>query len=365
MKGKGVASYGSQWFCREVELRARRRLMKACMCFWVLAGAVVRASADEYEAAGEIEQTLFKADGGVQLIKRSRFTVFVKSSSWLIETIDHDESGKPLIARETGCVNGGEVHEVSGRVKEQAVPGGNRPRGSWNVASVVSNNVPVGQTDDYLVCHLWLVFASAHYFSSLSNNWLTPVYDLNASVSVNPSLKREARWDLISGPGSLPLKVVYLGAGGVTNATYSATGVTNAGPVMLPSGFVFEERVGFGYAPGPSIPGGTTPAYHVRKRAVAAIGGFRPVCSRSDLLPTATGKTMVIDRRLPQEEARDPKSMYIVQDGVKWLPVEAAKKANVITPAPRKHSHAVTAVFCGVVVLAAVALFFLVRGKPK
>ena len=45
-----------------------------------------------------------------------------------------------------------------------------------------SNNVPVGEADDDFLCHLWLMFASGCYFENLATNWLTPVYDINASV---------------------------------------------------------------------------------------------------------------------------------------------------------------------------------------
>ena len=177
-------------------------------------------------------------------------------------------------------------------INEPKPTGGPSGSRTLNFATIVSNSVPVAQMDDYLVCHLWLMFASGCYFKDLSTNWLTPGYDLNASTLVDPKLKREAKWELINGPGSLPLSVDYLETSRLgntperTNASYLATGLTNAGAVKLPSGFVFEQK------------------FSTRKRAVATVTDVRPVCSRSDLLPATSGKTVVDDRRLAAEAVR-------------------------------------------------------------
>jgi hypothetical protein len=232
---------------------------------------------------------------------RSKFTVFVKDCSWLIQTTDHDEAGKALVERETACANGAEVYEV------QRPPSGNstEARRSGNYATIVSNNVPVGQSDAYLVCHLWEMFASGCYFEELSTNWITPVYDLNASAAVSPDLKREAKWELINGQGSLPLSVVYFESGRLqsgprrTNATYTATGVTNVGGIKVPSGFVFELRTSSRFASGPVISGTTNAAYRIRKQVAATVTSVREGCSRKDLSPAASGMTIVIDHRLP------------------------------------------------------------------
>jgi hypothetical protein len=270
------------------------------LSFLSLLNLVFSVSATEYEVDGEIVQTVFRQDGGVQSTQLSSFTVFVKDCSWLIQTIDHDEAGKQLLKRETACVNSAEIYEVDGPPVRANATGGHAGGRSWNVASIVSNNVPVGQADDYFVSHLWLMFASGCYFAKLSTNWITPVYDLNASAPIHPELKRQAQWELMNGPGSLPSSVTYLGTADVpTNATYLATSITNAGDVRIPSGFVFELKVAYGFAPGPILPGESAPSYHIRKRAVATVSKVRPVCSRDDLLPEADGTTTVIDRRLP------------------------------------------------------------------
>jgi hypothetical protein len=327
-------------------------------------GSVAAACATEYELDGRVDQTLFKQDGTVQLVSESRFTVFVKDRVWLVRTTRCDPSGEPLAVCETGCTNGTEVYEVQGSVHlADAATRGQGSR-SWNVASIVSNNVPVGTTDGYVICHLWLMFASGSYFADLRTNWLTPVYDVNASVAVNPKLKQEAKWELIGGPGSLPTSVTFLDAYGRTNATYVATGVTNTGSALVPTGFIFEHRIGANrFAPGPLGATEATASYHFRKRAVATVTAVRPYCSRADLLPATKGLTMVIDRRVTNSVPPGGSlPMYVVRTGAQWVPVPAAKSMYVASAAPPKRPRKVAVLLCAsVLVVSALILFRLLR----
>jgi hypothetical protein len=173
------------------------------------------------------------------------------------------------------------------------------------------------------------MFASGGYFANLSTDRLTPGYDLNASVSVHPEMKWQAKWKLIDGTGSLPLKVTYWNSpdeGGDIDATYVATGVTNAGGIQVPSGFVFERRIQSGFAPGPIPLGGTVPDYRIYKRAVATVTAVRPDCSRSSLMPTAEGMTFVIDERLVRGDEMGKPIYYNFANGVQWLSLPDAKK---------------------------------------
>jgi hypothetical protein len=326
-------------------LRSWEQILVRCSCVCLLLGGVSVASAADYEVDGHVEQTLYKRDGGVSALQKSQFTVYVKGCSWLIRTTQSDTNGKPVSASETAFVNGTEVYELSGQANNRntAIGGGT----SRNMASIESNNVPTGQKLGYYVCHLWLMYASGCYFDHRSNSWLTPAYDLNASVNVEPNLKRKAIWELIDGPGSLPKNVLYYQVYDdyMTNvssidATYTATGVTNAGTIKIPSGFVFENRIRTGYLPGPDPPGRTRPAYGIWKRAVGTVTAVRPYCSRKDLTPTAKGKTMVVDRRVFQEQGSKlaPNSLtyYVSEANVPWLPFAQAKKAYVVPQAPPK-----------------------------
>jgi hypothetical protein len=233
---------------------------------------------------------------------------------------------------------------------------GQIPRG-LNQALIFSNNCPVGRTEGYFVCHIWMMFASGCAFQNLTTNWIRPVYDLNASADVHPNLRRKAQWELIDGPGSLPKKVSYYGYSNYVDetnmnnntlaATYTATGVTNAGTIKIPSGFVFEwEKHAFGYvAPYGSVPRQPAPTDHLRKQAVGIVTAVRPYCSRKDLTPTAIGQTMVIDLRPWQEPGSTMSATilkyYVTRDGVEWLPFAKAQKAYVVqgaspTPAATK-----------------------------
>ena len=93
--------------------RFSHRLAQGVLVILLLIASVT-VSAAEYELDGEIVQRLFRQDGGVQSVQQVAFAVFVKDCSWLIQTIDHDESGNQFIKRETACVNGTEIYEVDG-----------------------------------------------------------------------------------------------------------------------------------------------------------------------------------------------------------------------------------------------------------
>lgn len=317
--------------------------MKASWVCLFLFSILIPTLAAEYEVDGKIEQTIYNRDGSVAILQKSQFTVFVRDCAWLIRTTQNDTNGRPVTARETACVNGAEIYEVAGRSDAGNTRAG-RGSPSANLATVVSNNVPVGRNNGYFVSHLWMMFASGCYFASLTNDLITPVYDVNASVDVNPNYKLKAKWGLTDGPGSLPLNVIFTNdiVGSPIIATYTATGVTNAGAINIPSGFVFEHRINFtaGFLPGPFLPGKKYPEYGIRKRAVATVTAVRPHCSRSDLTPTAKGKTMVLDQRPLQEPGSkaSPTNLtyYVVQDGVQRLPYAKAKKDYVVRKTPPK-----------------------------
>src|SRR5208283_2877624 len=149
----------------------------ALLCF--LLSVAVTASAVEYEVDGQIEQTLFKMDGSVQSVEQAKFTVFVRDCSWLIQTTFLDKDGNPFSRNETACPNGALIYSVGVDIGKNNAPGGRRGISGLNVANICSNNVPVGETDDDFICHIWQMFASGCYFEKLTTNWITPVYDLS------------------------------------------------------------------------------------------------------------------------------------------------------------------------------------------
>jgi hypothetical protein len=156
--------------------------------------------------------------------------------------------------------------------------------------------VPVGQLDNAIIGHLWLMFASQCYWPTLTDSRLTPVYDWQASVMAGgQNRKVPAKWELLAGAGSLPKDVQYLGGWGQTNGWYHTTGTKMAGDVVVPSGFFFEEnQIGAEVDP-------TTLTHKIvrRKRVDVTVTDVRAGCSRTNLLPLPGPVTMVMDLRVP------------------------------------------------------------------
>ena len=336
------------------------------MTLFLLLGTIVKTSAAQYEVDGQIEQTIYKMDGSIQTEQKARFTVFVKDCSWLVQTTNFDEDGNPLSVNETASTNGGLIYSITVPINHDFGRFGGGASGPFQ-ANIYSNNVPVGATDGDDIGHLWLVFASGYHLKNLSTNWLTPVYDVNASASVNRSLKRWAKWDLVNGPGSLPTNVTYF-QGGVDSpidATYVATGVTNAGNLRITGGFVFEQRVGAQFAPGPINPGDTTPSYRIRKRATATVTAVRPYCSLKKFVPTTTGMTRVTDERLAGVPNSYQRMNYVLPDGVRWISVEEAKRLVAAGFVPTKPPSKAIVVVVLLLPAAVVSFLWLLNRRKR
>ena len=341
------------------------------MTLCLLLGTFDKTSAAQYEVDGQIEQTLYKMDGSVQSEGKTPFTVFVNDASWLIQTTNLDADGNPSTVVETASTNGGVIYSVVVPIDKNAPMAGQFGGGrvpNLDSAFVYSNDVPVGETDGDCIGHLWLMFASGWQLKNLSTNWLTPVYDLNASASVDSTLKRRAKWEFSKGQGSLPLNVTFYlnGADSAIDATYAAAGVTNAGDLTIPSGFVFEQRIGARFAPGPTQSGDATPGYRIRKRAVATVTTVRPNCSRTDFMPRTKGITQVTDERLARMPNSNRRMYYRFPDGVRWISVAEAKRlvAGQTPPKnpPSKPIVAVILLFPAAVVL---SLWLLNKSKGQ
>jgi hypothetical protein len=285
------------------------------------------ARASEYEVKGIIRETIVQRDVS-ELHYTNEFCVFVRDCGWLIYTTENDGRGN-VVQREVGSTNGTDIYESSVLLQmvDPAKQGIKDPRSS-NDPSVVhvsedmsqafirGNIIPVELLDVGMVGHLWLMFASQCYWKSLHTNRLTPVYDWHASIGADPSIKVEAEWELLGGPGSLPREVRYLGQWDETNGLYTATGTNSAGGVLLPSGFIFEQCFA-------SV---VTHKMVLLKRVDAEVTSFQAVCSRKSLLPVqAKGKTVIGDWRLKQPDSGNRIPSYIIQDSGKWPSVEEAK----------------------------------------
>ena len=182
--------------------------------------------------------------------------------------------------------------------------------GPFNLASVSATGVPVGNLDKDMVGHIWLMFASGCYWSNLHTNWITPIFNWNAAAGVNPKLKEEAEWELLDGPGSLPKEVRYLGRWFETNGLYEVTGTNALEGILIPSGFVFEERQ---IAP-------QTKSMKLRKRVEAEVVSAKVGISKTNLIPLPPERSIIIDRRVA---GRLPD--YLNPTPGKWPSVQRAR----------------------------------------
>jgi len=343
--------------------------------------AIDRLSAAEYEVDGQLEQTTYDFDGSVQRSNTSQFTVFVRDCAWLVRITISNSNGIPVRAIEAACVNGTEIYKIFRPVDGRGDVLGRA--GSLNQAFIVSNTVPIGPD---IVGHIWQMFASSCYFQTHTNSRLTPAYDVGAKEDSMPYLKLVAQRELIDGPGSLPKSMTYYTDGNAVkldlllDATYKATGVTNAGSIKIPSGFVFERKRGLGgfgriySSTNRPVIDQYAATNRFKERCVGTVTAVRPYCSRKDLAPTARGRTVVSDLRALQEvwsptlptnpaewlyqkgfwDGKTPNNVfsqhtnipatlfrlntpppprintyYVVEDGVVWLPLAAAKQVYV------------------------------------
>ena len=225
-----------------------REAWVALFCFLAAGRA---SSAVEYEVEGRLTQTMVQKDGG-ELHASASFPVFVRDCSWFIDMIETNEN-KEISHRQFGATNGNEFYECSMSPEYGSRNFNEHPTNAAGLASLMSHKlmmaqitpgqVPVGQLDNAIIGHLWLIFASECYWPTLTNSRLTPVYNWEASV------RREAKIErcLPSGscwqaPAPCPGTFNILGGWGRTNGWYHTTGTKTVGGMVVPTGFIFEER---------------------------------------------------------------------------------------------------------------------------
>lgn len=253
------------------------------------------STAGQYELEGNITLRSLNSDGSTNREYQGDFKVFVRDDAWLIQVHETGQFGNKVL-REIGSTNGTEVFETvtaldqTGPANDSRIPGlpANPAIKVPTSATVSRQRVPVGPLEGSFVGPLWLMFASGGYFRSLTNNFLTPVYDWHVSPLANNGGPRTvmAEWELLNGPGSLPYRVVYETPGGGAAAVYQATGTTNLGGLVLPTGFTSTQQRGRGLS---------------AMSGEAAVTSIRPICSRSNLLPAIAGKVSIHDLRLASQ----------------------------------------------------------------
>jgi hypothetical protein len=332
----------------------------------VAATTGVSGFAAEYELEGELNQRMDEFSA-TNLHTSASFTVFVRDCGWLIETTETNELGA-VYKRAIGSTNGSEIYECE--ILLQAAHAKERLSRVLATGKVISNNIPVGQLDNAVVGHLWLMFASQCYWPKLTTHRLTPVYDWQASVAAHGENKTvEAEWELLAGPGSLPREVRYLGKWGETNGLYKVTGTNSAGGTMIPSGFVFEER-----HVGPLKENSFVHEMTLRKRVDVEVTAVRPVCSRKSLIPTLDGPTLVADLRLEGSRPSSDLPLYINPTPGQWPMIAKARKlaedfqaqrSRGAKPLAQPHHTAVLVALMCALMLGPLGMYLLWRKSAK
>jgi hypothetical protein len=311
-------------------------------------GVAFSSSGAEYEVKGTITQEINYTKMPV-VRTTNEFTVYVRDCAWLIQTVENDGNGHSW-QREVGSTNGVEIYELNGRR-----------------AFISDTSIPVELLDKGVDGHLWLMFASQCYWGSLHTDQLTPVYDWKASVGANPDRKVTAEWDLLNGPGSLPREVRYLGEWDETNGLYRATGTNSVSGMLIPSGFVFEERNVGSIKPNTFIH-----EMALRKRVEAAVTSVQAVCSRKNLMPDwGNGELITIDWRLKKAGSGHNVPSYFTPESEKWPSVELADKLvkaqhphhDLVLKQPASNPTAILIVMCVFLVVPPIIYFALNRPR--
>jgi hypothetical protein len=289
----------------------------------------VAALPSGYEMAGSLTQTVVERNG-TRKESTNQFKVFVRDGGWLIQVIEWTRNGNAF-QWEVGSTNGLEIFALGvyldappKQVSTNAPGPLNEPPPAraksppFDTATITPSNMPVGENDAWVVGHLWLMFASQNYWGGLKTGRLRPIYDWQASVPMDPNMKVPAKWELLSGPGSLPNKVMYLGRWEETNGFYAVTRTNSVGGTLIPGGFVFEEQKAVALE-----------GMVLRKRVEVEVTAVQPACSRASLIPVPVGRTIVIDRRLalpgPQQQLKIKGYDNPVRG--RWPTLEEAMKA--------------------------------------
>lgn len=366
----------------------------SCRCRYsllILAAAMLvsrTGSAAEYEVEGEVKQEMDKSGGRV-LHASASFKVFVRDCTWLIETVETNELGG-VSHWEIGSTNGTETFErqegigrrkpsESGTNSLSLAPTSVAKRPTPELGIILPTGIPVGETDSAVSGHLWLMFASGCYWPTVTKDRLTPVFDWHASVANHGQNKRvEGGWNLLGGANSLPSRVWYLGSWGETNAIYTINGSQLVGTVSVPTGFVFK-RFQVGSLTEDTFMQGMV----LVKRVEVNVNAIRPVCSRTNLIPSPSGSAMIIDNRFDSGIPNRPPS-YKNPVAEKWLNPDESKalataklratlsalsdvnRAKMLTPKPRSKALQAMVIFLLAGPLVIFALLKIVgKNKPR
>src|SRR5579871_6390737 len=152
-------------------MRISLEMSAACLIAVLLtAGPTCGARAAEYEVRGRVKETIVPPKGP-NLDYSGEFTVLVRGCDWQIRTVERDAEGN-VTEISVGTTNGTDLYETeahsSSRTNTDAMDTSNQKRPPPHILAIITpGGLPQGTTDRYLIGHLWLMFASGCYWTSL------------------------------------------------------------------------------------------------------------------------------------------------------------------------------------------------------
>lgn len=314
-----------------------RKLISKCILQWTCLGAAlliiggVHSHAQAFKAEGRTKYQVFN-QGKLVYSNTNNFTAEVSGCDWLIRTV-------PLGKGPDDTLDYTEMHHRHGEIKMIYAFISKTNKSVTNIiVKVEGNDVP--EDDGSTISHLWLGYASACYFASVTNGLLKPVWMLDDGDLRFENFQVQGNWILNNSAPKLPDSVVYFSDGnlrlkrgggerltlkapgpfssGYTNAIYTVLGWTNFGSAIeVPHRFVFQRY-------GTKVDATTNTDLAIINLVEVYTETLKPIGLNSTLNPEVTGIAHVADRRFfpPIRNIE-----YKVKDGA-WQ----TKERIVLTP---------------------------------
>jgi hypothetical protein len=258
----------------------------------------------------ETSGSIFSATGLITVTNsygkyQAAFVVNVSGARWSIQSSFVGETNRTLIAASEG----------DGIVRSLDTDQSQNP----TFGIIESNNVPTDVGG--LVPFVYTFFCAADLLGAQQEGYLTPVYDGNAGVLLNPKLRRLARWDWWEPGVKVLRRLTYYrrqssngGSEPVEDAEFRILSVTNLAGQLIPTS---GEYVRYGVNSKKPDEGGW---FIVTSATDIASTSFCPE-------PSGRRKIAIVDRRLYVKERSNSVMCYVSQE---WPSLEKAQELELM-----------------------------------
>jgi hypothetical protein len=295
----------------------------------------------------------------------NQFHITVNDCSWLLRLTP----ARPLYDYREVSYDGSWIYRVTSLEAVTAAP--SRTNRSANIATATVTAGPVPHDESvHEAGVLWLAFASACYFSGVTNGRTEPAITFGVPSWQYSHENRYSEKTVFNLQGlypAVPESLAYLDEGsirdnsrpnillkrelpysaGFTNAVYRVLQSTNCGSFRLPSRAVMET-----YVPARRDSGGGGHLHLYTRYLVTVDSVSAGLSSSTTFVPRLPGMTVVSDRRFDRLAAVPP---YLTTN---WLPVARAQVISR-TPLPGRWQSAIRFSVLGVMALLSVALLLV------